>query len=90
MVALIDGAGEEFQSTLPVKGATKRRINARNPAAVSIHAPREGSDLDLRKRGLTYSVSIHAPREGSDWGAAFAPNVKTFQSTLPVKGATSS
>jgi len=35
-------------------------------AIVSIHAPREGSDLDPRSRGCFHKVSIHAPREGSD------------------------
>ena len=35
--------------------------------AISIHAPREGSDKahDVR-RGRRYYISIHAPREGSD------------------------
>ena len=59
--------------------------------AISIHAPREGSDGGHRGvRGLHQPISIHAPREGSDdfldhsW-------VKTpkFLSTLPVRGATS-
>ena len=35
---------------------------------ISIHAPREGSDIQgykPRNKGL---ISIHAPREGSDYG----------------------
>ena len=57
--------------------------------AISIHAPREGSDpffgIQLFRRG----ISIHAPREGSDrdlhcdrWRSC------VFQSTLPARGAT--
>ena len=33
---------------------------------ISIHAPREGSDLRLFSFPLLHSISIHAPREGSD------------------------
>ena len=35
-------------------------------AAISIHAPREGSDGDVDDRPFLDSISIHAPREGSD------------------------
>ena len=58
--------------------------------AISIHAPREGSDC-----GTLYSVfsaqyiSIHAPREGSD-GRHRRRNItqRAFLSTLPARGAT--
>ena len=34
---------------------------------ISIHAPREGSDMDQRGAIVeTFQISIHAPREGSD------------------------
>jgi len=33
-----------FQSTLPVKGATKARHRRKTASGVSIHAPSEGSD----------------------------------------------
>ena len=39
---------EEFQSTLPVRGATKPGIQRIRIKGISIHAPREGSD----RRGL--------------------------------------
>ena len=56
-----------FQSTLPVKGATAGRVRDHANRAVSIHAPREGSDLDGSPIGVAaLRVSIHAPREGSD------------------------
>ena len=58
--------------------------------AISIHAPREGSDAvrHRHKRG-GHSISIHAPREGSDRTreAAFSFAL-SFQSTLPARGAT--
>ena len=34
--------------------------------AISIHAPREGSDPEFAGLTLTEYISIHAPREGSD------------------------
>ena len=58
---------EEFQSTLPVRGATKPGIQRIRIKGISIHAPREGSDF--RRSGSTTGtmrISIHAPREGSD------------------------
>ena len=33
---------------------------------ISIHAPREGSDVQSIRRVLLRGISIHAPREGSD------------------------
>ena len=34
--------------------------------AISIHAPREGSDGPDEILAVVYAISIHAPREGSD------------------------
>ena len=36
---------------------------------ISIHAPREGSDLALSTSPYDTGISIHAPREGSDRAA---------------------
>ena len=37
------------------------------PDFISIHAPREGSDLDsIAVNVFSFYISIHAPREGSD------------------------
>ena len=61
-----------------------------NALTVSIHAPREGSDNKSGRWIVTHVVSIHAPREGSDnWSSTSRPLWLVFQSTLPVKGATS-
>ena len=56
-----------FQSTLPAWGATIRLDVDNRPQAVSIHAPRVGSDaLRFLIREHSGNVSIHAPRVGSD------------------------
>ena len=58
---------EEFQSTLPVRGATKPGIQRIRIKGISIHAPREGSDIDRGRTDGLQEISIHAPREGSDY-----------------------
>ena len=81
----------QFQSTLPVRGATRMMLEAQQGKAISIHAPRAGSDSSVARTAKnSTSISIHAPRAGSDYpltAVGIAP--KEFQSTLPVRGATS-
>ena len=55
-----------FQSTLPVRGATHGPAASRRCRIISIHAPREGSDIETGYVAFLPSISIHAPREGSD------------------------
>ena len=58
----------EFLSTLPARGATQSVLQPRPSSSISIHAPREGSDI-LEEDGSSSHpawISIHAPREGSD------------------------
>ena len=57
----------EFLSTLPARGATMHRANVCDNGYISIHAPREGSDV-VENQGPARQgeISIHAPREGSD------------------------
>ena len=57
---------------------------------ISIHAPREGSDLGLKLQSRRKSkISIHAPREGSDLKRVRKLfHQLGFLSTLPVRGAT--
>ena len=43
------GSIAEFQSTLPVRGATFTASTHVVRLQISIHAPREGSDLDLMR-----------------------------------------
>ena len=55
-----------FQSTLPARGATQQQPPDDCRTAISIHAPRTGSDLCYERPAITDWISIHAPRTGSD------------------------
>ena len=58
--------------------------------AISIHAPRTGSDNGGREVTAAVDISIHAPRTGSDGTSIWRfPPCRVFQSTLPARGATS-
>ena len=60
-----------------------------NVAAISIHAPRVGSDWVDGSSVYATTISIHAPRVGSDGPSrGREPRPRRFQSTLPVWGAT--
>ena len=103
--------GVVFQSTLPVRGATRLYAESMCWLPISIHAPRAGSDDRVQSVRRVWCISIHAPRAGSD--AIIVPPIFTifdfnprspcgerhsstitppqstgFQSTLPVRGAT--
>ena len=72
-----------------MKGATSGFISSQMVIAISIHAPREGGDSTAVMVVTTSSISIHAPREGGDYFTpARAALTMSFQSTPPVKGAT--
>ena len=56
-----------FQSTLPVRGATPSDMHKFRTEYISIHAPRAGSDENLKSTAYVGGeISIHAPRAGSD------------------------
>ena len=82
---------KEFQSTPPVKAATAWTNLVTGIANISIHAAREGGDPRISQVLQGIGISIHAAREGGD-----AANRRClwrecrFQSTPPVKAATSS
>ena len=48
-------------------GATQDVKSVARPRAISIHAPRGGSDRRAPKPRNKKVISIHAPRGGSDW-----------------------
>ena len=58
--------GASFLSTLPARGATAAPMGVIHDVAISIHAPREGSDQGALVGPGEVEISIHAPREGSD------------------------
>ena len=55
-----------FLSTLPARGATAKVVLPEPGIPISIHAPREGSDIAKATKLSSAIISIHAPREGSD------------------------
>ena len=79
-----------FQSTLPMWGATHRHDVRAVRGEISIHAPRVGSDTWLLL--LTSTSSNFNPRSpcGERRMTSFPrASLRSFQSTLPVWGATS-
>ena len=64
--SFISCSPSRFQSTLPAWGATTQQKSALISRLISIHAPRVGSDLALRRVDDRLDISIHAPRVGSD------------------------
>ena len=78
-----------FQSTPPVKAATRCNVIHLSIDLVSIHAAREGGDPALQRGPRVAAVSIHAAREGGDEIRQELGKTSTkFQSTPPVKAAT--
>ena len=80
-----------FQSTRPIRGATRRRKSC--SAGCAYFNPRAPYGA-RRHRGDGpsggYRISIHAPHTGRDFAASPAiPVCMIFQSTRPIRGATS-
>ena len=88
---LLDQAADklQFQSTLPIQGATHLVPFFRIFYPISIHAPHTGSDALRGPQGRHKAISIHAPHTGSD--AKLTTLIlmgRLFHSTLPIRGAT--
>mgnify|MGYP006073930411 CR=1 FL=1 len=84
-------AVDEFQSTLPLRGATRRGCSTVAVAVISIHAPLTGSDScasPLPKAGEYFNprspYGERPQRRPGPWTCLI------FQSTLPLRGATNS
>ena len=59
------------------------------PIAISIHAPREGSDADFIQLALAFlQFQSTLPVRGATTDISQAVETSSFQSTLPVRGAT--
>ena len=81
---------DSFQSTLPVRGATRppKRTYQRDET-ISIHAPRAGSDAYCRKAlRLVGGFQSTLPVRGATIRSRHITPRSRFQSTLPVRGAT--
>ena len=87
----LDGrlCGLQFQSTLPVWGATMARTGSAAPHQISIHAPRVGSDGRLPGRPPPAAISIHAPRVGSDRSGQFRQLLRGISIHAPRVGSDS-
>ena len=88
--SLSANAEREFQSTRPMRGATTACTLSRSARGVSIHAPHAGRDSrEQRRIGRSLSFNPRAPcgarpaRTIEDWVES------EFQSTRPMRGATS-
>ena len=80
-----------FLSTLPVRGATANRLLiSTGQSAISIHAPREGSDHAHPRHpwGGAAFLSTLPVRGATPAGSPRKHGPAEFLSTLPVRGAT--
>ena len=78
-----------FQSTRPIRGATKQAVCVGRVCQISIHAPHTGRDHAVGFAGGLVFISIHAPHTGRDVFASFSNTIfPPFQSTRPIRGAT--
>ena len=67
-----------FQSTPPVKAATRQKAALSATRGISIHAAREGGDDVMSTPPiLTTTISIHAAREGGDLKLMSTPTATT-------------
>ena len=78
-----------FQSTLPVRGVTRKVAKIGAVLGISIHTPHEGSDYTLFSWAFTLmSFQSTLPMRGVTTVSAQSFSYSVFQSTLPVRGVT--
>ena len=79
----------EFQSSLPVRGATWSILRQGHTLGISIHAPREGSDKTSYPWATTaWYFNPRSPEGERRSGMPPIIPPPAFQSTLPGRGAT--
>ena len=80
----------EFQSTLPVRGATDTQQRSRiQGITISIHAPRAGSDsIPIEPKTVNQNFNPRSPCGERLYRDLLSEAEQAFQSTLPVRGAT--
>ena len=57
----------QFQSTRPIRGATRAGVRHAQHGAISIHAPHTGRDMAQYDGHVVRNISIHAPHTGRDF-----------------------
>ena len=75
-----------FQSTLPLRGATRQHRPARPGKRISIHAPLTGSDNPFNEVGSSLPISIHAPLTGSDRRLCVFQTLSVISIHAPLTG----
>ena len=84
-----DGTTEQFLSTLPARGATSGSHLLTADFRISIHAPREGSDMyDYGNNTAQFLFLSTLPARGATLCDAHCTQSLPFLSTLPARGAT--
>ena len=79
----------EISIHTPLAGSDHRRQRPHDHIRISIHTPLAGSDHRPPQRSRRTHISIHTPLAGSDLNTMCGASVSsTFQSTLPLRGAT--
>ncbi len=80
---------QEFQPTLPARGATHHRYAYSPLRAISTHAPRTGSDIRrLRIYQSPSKFQPTLPARGATGTTLARHTARIFQPTLPARGAT--
>ena len=78
----------EFQSTRPMRGATKVMVPTFCQRVFQSTRPVRGATALLYTAAWSYAISIHAPRAGRDHSCLESQSaMPLFQSTRPVRGA---
>ena len=78
----------KFQSTLPLRGATRRTFERNAQHGISIHTPLAGSDsAEMSVVAMTVFQST-LPLRGATSRCRTDTSALLFQSTLPLRGAT--
>ena len=84
-----DATGPEFQSTLPLRGATFLDHIIYQLDKFQSTLPLRGATVSGATGVAWFVISIHAPLTGSDCSFTFLLLfLGLFQSTLPLRGAT--
>ena len=79
----------QFQSTLPLRGATSEAVRYELAKLISLHTPLAGSDsanTPPKPEKDTFQSTL--PLRGATYSYWISPSVQIFQSTLPLRGAT--
>ena len=82
----IHQAGNRFQSTLPLRGATDLWSELYRVFCISIHAPLTGSDGRVPGVVAFGGISIHAPLTGSDIFTSFMMSFPFISIHAPLTG----